>query len=498
MENDELIRKNKKKMKIIPLVLTIIFGLGLTLAAVYFVYVYKDSRDNVLKTGLISLKFTEGENIIDLTNAVPVIDEIGLESTPYTFTLENTSLVPINAKISLELDDTIPSNKKINLGAVRYALYINDTLKKKDYVHEDDLVLYEIEEFESNQVISCKLYFWIDYYYEEPNKVFKAYVKAEGESFDIIADKQYTITFNTDGGNVTPIEKQVNYNRSYGELPTPTKAGYRFVGWYLEDTYTNKVESATNYNLQIDSTLYAKWEQDNVAPVLSLSKETYLEQNFNNWTLTNSTVEDGVLVMSQSTSQAESDYINVNGGFWYTVFDGYTTTALSGSEDGGFYWTAQYFDASRNAVSNSKGRTSNGFGLSGEINQWQNDLDWYSGRNISSTLNERYGESIKNIKLTYLISASFSKPTTKIRNLRVYGDAILNNFYLINIEATDDSDIVAIKYAKGNQNKEYFESNGTTINKNQIRVTENGTYTVYVMDQALNSTISTIEISNIG
>lgn len=41
----------------------------------------------------------------------------------------------------------------------------------------------------------------------------------------------YTITFDTDGGLIDTETKQVLENSVYGELPTPTKEGYTFVGW---------------------------------------------------------------------------------------------------------------------------------------------------------------------------------------------------------------------------------------------------------------------------
>ena len=43
----------------------------------------------------------------------------------------------------------------------------------------------------------------------------------------------YTVTFNANGGTVATSSKQVTYNHSYGELPTPTRDGYTFKGWYI-------------------------------------------------------------------------------------------------------------------------------------------------------------------------------------------------------------------------------------------------------------------------
>ena len=51
--------ENNKK-KIIFLVLTIVMCLGVSLGAIYFIYHKKDTRDNEITSGLISIDFKEG------------------------------------------------------------------------------------------------------------------------------------------------------------------------------------------------------------------------------------------------------------------------------------------------------------------------------------------------------------------------------------------------------------------------------------------------------
>ena len=54
---------------------------------------------------------------------------------------------------------------------------------------------------------------------------------------------KHLITFNPNGGEVTPTEKEYYEGVTLGELPTPTKRGYTFKGWYtdsfLELNYTS-------------------------------------------------------------------------------------------------------------------------------------------------------------------------------------------------------------------------------------------------------------------
>ena len=44
----------------------------------------------------------------------------------------------------------------------------------------------------------------------------------------------YTLTFNADGGSVSPATKSVTYGTTYTDLPTPTRPGYTFGGWYAK------------------------------------------------------------------------------------------------------------------------------------------------------------------------------------------------------------------------------------------------------------------------
>ena len=71
---------------------------------------------------------------------------------------------------------------------------------------------------------------------------------------------EYTVNFDANGGNTSVTSKKVKNGGKYGELPTPTKEGYTFVGWY--DTENNKIESTTTANISSDVTLKAKYEKN--------------------------------------------------------------------------------------------------------------------------------------------------------------------------------------------------------------------------------------------
>ena len=88
-----------------------------------------------------------------------------------------------------------------------------------------------------------------------------------GETF-ILADdvdlyaiwsaNQYTITFDPMGGSpTTPLEKTVNYDSTYGTLPSSNRDGYNFAGWF--DEYNNPVNENTVVRIAKNHVIHAGW-----------------------------------------------------------------------------------------------------------------------------------------------------------------------------------------------------------------------------------------------
>ena len=68
----------------------------------------------------------------------------------------------------------------------------------------------------------------------------------------------YTLTYNANGGSVSPTSKSLIYGSQYGTLPTPTKTGYTFTGWYTASSGGTKVSSTTTIGAS-NVTIYAQW-----------------------------------------------------------------------------------------------------------------------------------------------------------------------------------------------------------------------------------------------
>lgn len=70
----------------------------------------------------------------------------------------------------------------------------------------------------------------------------------------------YTVNFDPNGGTVSTKNIKVTYNSTYGTLPTPTRKGYNFDGWYTAKTGGSKIVSSTMVGSSAGSTLYAHWK----------------------------------------------------------------------------------------------------------------------------------------------------------------------------------------------------------------------------------------------
>ena len=72
---------------------------------------------------------------------------------------------------------------------------------------------------------------------------------------------------------------QSNVQRDKEEIKTlysPTKKGYKFLGWYTEENFINEIKDTSNQNTNLN--LYAKWEIKDITITLEKDKETSPEK----------------------------------------------------------------------------------------------------------------------------------------------------------------------------------------------------------------------------
>lgn len=78
-----------------------------------------------------------------------------------------------------------------------------------------------------------------------------------GTIYQIFAPKAYTLTFNSNGGSAVN-----SITAEYGSavaIPTPTKSGYKFGGWFYDTSFKNKFGGTIPPTNKV---LYAKWVEE--------------------------------------------------------------------------------------------------------------------------------------------------------------------------------------------------------------------------------------------
>ena len=106
--------------------------------------------------------------------------------------------------------------------------------------------------------------------------------------------KEYSVNLDPNGGSVTQGQIKVRYREKYGTLPTPTRKGYTFKGWWTDPSGGSEITSNTTFTLGAAQTLYAHWEANtyqvtfddqggviNFADMIDISYATYSNGIYN-------------------------------------------------------------------------------------------------------------------------------------------------------------------------------------------------------------------------
>lgn len=79
----------------------------------------------------------------------------------------------------------------------------------------------------------------------------------------------YTLYFNANGGSVSPTSRSVGYGQAYGTLPTPSRTGHTFQGWYTAASGGSQVSSGTTMGAG-NTTIYAHWSINSYKQVINV------------------------------------------------------------------------------------------------------------------------------------------------------------------------------------------------------------------------------------
>jgi len=99
-----------------------------------------------------------------------------------------------------------------------------------------------------------------------------------------------TVSFDANGGTVSPESREAVYAEPYGELPTPVRKGYSFVRWSTSAGGTAAILSGTPVNKKTDHKLYAVWSADKYTITYELNSGTNSDKNPLYYYITTATV----------------------------------------------------------------------------------------------------------------------------------------------------------------------------------------------------------------
>ena len=271
---------------------------------------------------------------------------------------------------------------------------------------------------------------------------------------------KYIVNFNANTGSVTTASKEVTYDSNYGELPTPTKLGYTFNGWYTEATNGTQVTDTTIVKITASQTLYAHFTANS-----GISYKVYhWQQNVGgsanshdatNYTLVSTDAKTG------TTDQVVTPNVNT-----YTGFTSPSTQELRVKADGSaamnYYYTRNEYTLTVNKGVGVSAVTGNGKHQYGEtVTIGYTISNGYSFKNITGdkTTNsftmpaESVTVSVNATENTYNITYNMNSGTNNSSNPTTY-------------KVTTNNITLQVPTRVGYTFTGWTGSNGATANKN--------------------------------
>lgn len=80
----------------------------------------------------------------------------------------------------------------------------------------------------------------------------------------VLDEDEYKLTLDSNYGNSSNSVISIKTGMAYGELPTPERDGYTFLGWFTESVNGEKINSNSIFNGNSDATIYAHWQKNPV------------------------------------------------------------------------------------------------------------------------------------------------------------------------------------------------------------------------------------------
>lgn len=173
---------NKKTIKIVIIVMSIILVLIAFFAASYALFTNETTSTDInsYTTGLLDVTAKSKTDKISLTSALPITDEVGIQTEPYIFTVENIGNLDYKFDLKLLSTGDASTNTVILPGFIK--LQVDDgevtTLASSSGIIKEDVVL------KAGETMEVKLRVWLsmDTTNDQIGRTFTSEIVADGEA----------------------------------------------------------------------------------------------------------------------------------------------------------------------------------------------------------------------------------------------------------------------------------------------------------------------------
>jgi len=174
--------KNKKTIKIVIIVLSIILVLTALFTASYALFTNETiaTDENSYTTGLLAITANSKTDRISLTSALPITDEAGIETEPYIFTIKNVGNLDYRFDLKLLSTGDASTNTVISPAFIKLQVDDGDvtTLASSSGIIKEDITLRAGESLE----VKLRVWLSIDATNDQIGRTFTSQIVANGEA----------------------------------------------------------------------------------------------------------------------------------------------------------------------------------------------------------------------------------------------------------------------------------------------------------------------------
>ncbi len=247
----------------------------------------------------------------------------------------------------------------------------------------------------------------------------------------------YTLYFNANGGTVSQTSKSVAYGGTFGTLPTPTRAGYKFDGWYGSATGGGQFTSSSPYSFTQNLTVYAHWTKLTEVKTITIT---------------------GVTAPVVGAAPVKTGY---------KVSSGVTVKSCN--------WTENIYGDTYATTSDTKFQSGKKYAVSFEIKP-ADGYAFVSASSMSATINGKTAEFTNPSTGVYYVRYKFGTPAQTVSSVMIsgvnepsYGAAVTTS----GIKATAGFTITDSYWSKKNSSGNYAKTTDTTFQRD-------GEYSLYI------------------